>query len=186
GASSGQGPLPSGVGGALKTFLIILVIIVAVVAIGGGLFWFFVLRTPAETGIPNEIPTVKTSGSPIPTDTIPTPTQPVIPAPVTEPPDGVNIPPPTSVMDTPPVEPEPEIDTDGDGLNDRRETELGLNPNNPDTDGDGLNDGEEVLTYGTNPSLQDTDTDGFSDAEEIRNGYNPLGAGQCANPDCRP
>ena len=34
-------------------------------------------------------------------------------------------------------------DTDGDGLSDRRESALGLDPNNPDTDGDGIQDGED-------------------------------------------
>jgi len=34
-------------------------------------------------------------------------------------------------------------DTDGDGLSDRREAALGLDPNNPDTDGDGIQDGED-------------------------------------------
>ncbi len=34
-------------------------------------------------------------------------------------------------------------DTDGDGLSDRRESTLGLDPNNPDTDGDGIQDGED-------------------------------------------
>ncbi|SDQ27203.1 Calx-beta domain-containing protein [Flagellimonas zhangzhouensis] len=36
-------------------------------------------------------------------------------------------------------------DTDGDGLTDGEEADLGTDPNNPDTDGDGLTDGEEVL-----------------------------------------
>jgi Bacterial TSP3 repeat len=34
-------------------------------------------------------------------------------------------------------------DTDGDGLPDRRERNLGTNPNNADTDGDGLPDGKD-------------------------------------------
>src|SRR3712207_4942340 len=34
-------------------------------------------------------------------------------------------------------------DTDGDGLSDQRESELGLDPLNPDTDGDGTLDGDE-------------------------------------------
>jgi gliding motility-associated-like protein len=37
------------------------------------------------------------------------------------------------------------VDTDGDGLTDSEETNLGTDPNDPDTDGDGLTDGEEVL-----------------------------------------
>ncbi|MFH1661936.1 MAG: hypothetical protein ABIA02_02475 [Candidatus Falkowbacteria bacterium] len=35
-------------------------------------------------------------------------------------------------------------DTDGDLLSDKREEELGTNPNNPDSDGDGFMDGVEV------------------------------------------
>jgi hypothetical protein len=35
------------------------------------------------------------------------------------------------------------LDTDADGLSDRRESELGLDPFNPDTDGDGTLDGDE-------------------------------------------
>ena len=33
------------------------------------------------------------------------------------------------------------LDTDGDGLSDIHEAELGTNPNNPDTDGDNVSDG---------------------------------------------
>jgi hypothetical protein len=35
------------------------------------------------------------------------------------------------------------LDTDGDGVSDQRESELGLDPFNPDTDGDGTLDGDE-------------------------------------------
>jgi hypothetical protein len=38
-------------------------------------------------------------------------------------------------------------DTDGDGLTDAFEAEIGTDPNNPDTDGDGFDDGEEHLNY---------------------------------------
>ena len=60
------------------------------------------------------------------------------------------------------------IDSDGDGLSDRREEELGTDPFNPDTDGDGLTDGEEVLKFGTDPLNPDTDYDGLKDGEEVR------------------
>jgi len=40
-------------------------------------------------------------------------------------------------------------DTDGDGLSDRRENALGLDPNNPDTDGDGIPDGEDDSSGGS-------------------------------------
>ena len=35
------------------------------------------------------------------------------------------------------------VDTDGDGLTNTQELELGLDPNNADTDGDGISDGVE-------------------------------------------
>jgi hypothetical protein len=43
-------------------------------------------------------------------------------------------------------------DTDGDGLSDRKEATMSLDPNNPDTDGDGIPDG-----------LDDADGDGVPD-----------------------
>jgi hypothetical protein len=67
-------------------------------------------------------------------------------------------------------------DTDGDGLTNLQEFQIGTDPRNPDTDGDGVTDGEEVKR-GTNPLNADTDGDGLTDAEEIRLGTNPL------NPD---
>ncbi len=58
-------------------------------------------------------------------------------------------------------------DTDGDGLVDGREMELGTDINNPDTDGDKLTDFDEVTKYGTDPLKADTDGDGLSDYDEI-------------------
>ena len=48
------------------------------------------------------------------------------------------------------IAPSSSTDTDGDGLADEDETNLGTDPNNPDTDGDGVNDGDEV-NDGTDP-----------------------------------
>lgn len=76
------------------------------------------------------------------------------------------------------------IDTDGDGLTNDQELQLGTDSNNPDTDGDGLNDGDEVKKYHTDPKKVDTDGDGYKDADEIKNGYNPLGAGRCLTTGC--
>jgi outer membrane protein OmpA-like peptidoglycan-associated protein/opacity protein-like surface antigen len=59
------------------------------------------------------------------------------------------------------------LDSDGDGLSNAKEDELGTDPYNPDTDGDKLTDGEEVLDYGTNPLEPDTDWDGLKDGEEV-------------------
>jgi hypothetical protein len=42
------------------------------------------------------------------------------------------------------------VDTDGDGLTDQEEIEIGTDPANPDTDGDGFSDGDEV-TLGSDP-----------------------------------
>lgn len=73
------------------------------------------------------------------------------------------------------------IDTDGDGLDDIREKQLGTDPNKKDSDGDGLTDGDEVLIWNTEPLNSDTDGDGYADGHEIQNGYSPLGPGKLYN-----
>jgi hypothetical protein len=70
------------------------------------------------------------------------------------------------------------IDTDGDGLTDAEERQLGTDPLKPDTDTDGLMDGEEVKVYHTNPLAADSDGDGYIDSVEIKNGFNPNGPGR--------
>jgi hypothetical protein len=63
-------------------------------------------------------------------------------------------------------------DADHDGLSDRFELEIGLNPgelDGYDPDGDGLNDREELL-LGTDPFKADTDGDGLNDRQE-RDGW---------------
>jgi outer membrane protein OmpA-like peptidoglycan-associated protein len=68
-----------------------------------------------------------------------------------------------------------ELDSDGDGLTDLYEEQIGTNPFDPDTDKDGLSDGEEVLNHKTDPLNPDTDWDGLKDGAEV-NVYrtNPL------------
>lgn len=67
------------------------------------------------------------------------------------------------------------VDTDGDGLPDIEEQNIGANPNNPDTDGDGLSDGNEFYYHCTDPLLKDTDGDGLSDGDEFYvHGTDPL------------
>lgn len=66
-------------------------------------------------------------------------------------------------------------DTDGDGLDDGRELEMGLDPLSADTDGDGLSDGREV-EEGTDPTAPDTDGDGLTDATELEQGTDPTSA----------
>ena len=65
------------------------------------------------------------------------------------------------------------VDSDGDGLYDHEEVQLGTNYNNPDTDGDGLNDKEEIETFTTDPTKADTDEDGIDDGEEVAQGLDP-------------
>ena len=192
-------------------FAIVALVVLLVLGGGGFAFWYFVIRMPPVTPAPipsvpsvPSVPSMPQNGSngsggvTVPpastTETSePTPSEAVLPAPVTQPPPGVNIPAPTSVTDEPPSAPptppaatstQPETDSDADGLSDRRESELGLDPANPDSDGDTLTDGDEVIKYGTNPLNRDTDKDGFEDGSEVRNGYSPRGAGKCATPDC--
>lgn len=69
-------------------------------------------------------------------------------------------------------------DSDGDGLKDEREKELGTDPNNWDSDMDNLSDGEEVLIWRTNPKNADTDADTYKDGAEVKSGYNPSGPGR--------
>jgi len=59
------------------------------------------------------------------------------------------------------------IDSDGDGLLDSEEAEIGTDPYNPDTDGDGLLDGQEVKEYKTDPLNPDTDWDALKDGPEV-------------------
>ena len=68
-----------------------------------------------------------------------------------------------------------EIDSDGDGLLDSEEAELGTDPFNPDTDGDGLSDGEEVRIHKTDPLNPDSDLDALKDGAEVLTYHsNPL------------
>lgn len=59
------------------------------------------------------------------------------------------------------------LDSDGDGLTNDAEKQLGTDPKNADTDGDGLTDGEEVNRYFTHPLNADSDQDGLRDGAEV-------------------
>ena len=65
------------------------------------------------------------------------------------------------------------VDSDGDGLTDKIENELGTDPLDSDSDDDGLSDGDEVGEDGeyndgvdTDPLNPDTDGDGIQDGTE--------------------
>ena len=77
-----------------------------------------------------------------------------------------------------------DLDSDGDGLSDRYELEIGTDPYDSDTDGDGLSDGEEVKTYGTDPLNPDSDNDDSTDGEEVKTlQTNPLEPNSADEPD---
>jgi hypothetical protein len=67
-------------------------------------------------------------------------------------------------------------DADHDGVSNKAEHLLGLDPHAADTDFDGLSDSAEVA-LGTDATVVDTDADGFSDSAEVRFGMDPLQAG---------
>ena len=71
----------------------------------------------------------------------------------------------------------PVVDSDGDGLPDDVEDELGTDPQNPDTDGDGIGDGDEVRN-GTDPLDADSDDDGLTDGAEDANADGVLDDGE--------
>lgn len=74
----------------------------------------------------------------------------------------------------PGVDPDPvTLDTDGDGLTDAEEADLGSDPALADSDEDGLDDGAEV-TAGTDAAKKDSDGDGYGDADELSAGTDPL------------
>lgn len=208
-APRAEPPLPPPVSGGHHTGLLLVVLGFVLVAGAGGATWWYFFRPvatppvvqdvarPAELPIlppPAQEPTIFTNdgGGDTGIQVVP------LPEPVTTPPAGTSIPlpgapviptapdPSTSTTSAAaPSDPVVQFDTDGDGLTDSREQELGTNPARFDTDGDTLGDGQEVMTYGTNPLNADTDTDGFPDGVEIQNGFNPRGTGRCSTPDCR-
>ncbi len=66
----------------------------------------------------------------------------------------------------------PALDRDGDGISDKKELKLGLNPEDADTDHDGLDDGREI-ELGLDPKEADTDHDGLNDSGELSVGTDP-------------
>lgn len=64
-------------------------------------------------------------------------------------------------------------DSDGDGLEDAIEYELGTDPFDIDTDDDGLTDGDEYYIFATGTRNPDSDGDGVLDGDEIAVGTDP-------------
>ncbi len=67
------------------------------------------------------------------------------------------------------------LDTDGDGLLDGEETQLGTDPTKVDTDGDGVNDYDEVYVQGTDPKKPNLP----SISHQVRNASKVYDGGAC-------
>lgn len=96
---------------------------------------------------------------------------------------NINLPVPVTTTTEEAVVKTPEVlfgdaDTDGDGLSDAEEKQIGTDPLKADTDGDGLSDTDEIKIWITDPLKADTDGDGYDDGKEILGGYNPRGPGK--------
>lgn len=153
--------------GSKKAISVIVFAVVAIVLATGGAWIYFAVIAPSDNDNFDTTPIVDV------------PVQPTIP-----------------IQDDPTVDPDKDAediensiilgdtipDTDGDGLDDVREEDLGTDPLNWDTDGDGLSDGDEVTIWKTKPLNPDTDGDSFPDGGEVKNGYNPIGSGKLFEP----
>jgi hypothetical protein len=81
---------------------------------------------------------------------------------------------PAPVAEEPVAEPAAAAgDTDGDGLEDAIEAELGTDPFDVDTDDDGATDGDEYYVHQTGTRNPDSDGDGVPDGTEAANGTDP-------------
>ncbi len=69
-------------------------------------------------------------------------------------------------------------DTDGDGLSDAEELQLGTDPNSADTDSDGLPDALELASGRTDPRDDDSDDDGLLDGNEDADNDGIVGPGE--------
>ena len=166
--------------------ILVFVIIIAVIGIVGfGGWWIYSsFVSPSDDIAP--LPT--SAETPSSVVDIPAPVIEVVPTLPTE----VEI----EENDTEPAEPPPlsdeeaedsllfgaPLDSDGDGLSNAREVEVGTDPENWDSDGDTLSDFEEVVAWKSNPLNPDTDGDGYADGVEVRNNYNPNGSGLVVEP----
>jgi hypothetical protein len=151
-----------------KSFLLVIAVVALVAGVGLGGWWVYTTYISPRLNSGEEI-IIPDDGGIIPDDTAPSP------APIS--PDDT---------ETDPIDDSLLFgnvpDTDGDGLDDLREREIGTDPTRFDTDGDGLSDYDEVVSWKSNPQNPDTDGDGYSDSEEIRNGYSPVGTGRIFEP----
>lgn len=120
------------------------------------------------------VPEVETAATPVPATPEPATPEatPLTATPTPAPPTPTPEPDPATPTPAPPTPtPEPTADTavdsDGDGLTDIQEANLGTDPANPDTDDDGISDGDEINVGGSDPLNLDTDGDLLYDGGEL-------------------
>ena len=165
--SSMDGPMPeTGNGGGIKIVLIVVGILVIF-----GVSGFFAYRIMVQPAVDGSVVDAVPDTGVVTTDT-PTTTPPASTTPTTSDPE------PTTQAPVQTTNPASLLDSDGDGLTNARELEVGTSVTKADTDGDGLGDREEVEVYGTDPRKTDTDSDGYLDGQEVSGGYNPNGEGK--------
>ena len=146
----------------MKRLIFVLGIVLGLAVVGGS-SWFFIRKMVSSPTTTTETPTPPAPVEPF-TPSAPEIVEPVAPPVIPEP-----------VAPEPPTIPP---DTDGDGLSDAAEAQLGTNPNLIDSDNDGLTDFEEINIYHTKPLDPDSDGDKYLDGKEVRGGYDPNVAGK--------
>lgn len=135
-------------------------LVVAILIIGAGGAISYVFLSAKAPVVPAAQPSANGNANTTPSAPSAAPTTPVAQA-------------PTSPVPTPTAA--PELDSDGDGLSDAQEAEIGTNPQSADSDNDGLSDGEEIFIYHTNPLKSNTNGDGYPDGTAVLNLYDPAG-----------
>ena len=158
-------PMPeTGGGGSMKVVLIVVGILV-IFGVSGFFAYRIMVQPAADNSVVDAVPdngVTDTTPEPSPAKSSDTETEPE----------------PTTQAPVQATNPASLLDSDGDGLTNARELEVGTSVTKADTDGDGLGDREEVEVYGTDPRKTDTDGDGFLDGQEVSGGYNPNGEGK--------
>lgn len=176
--SYGQAPMNASMehhgGGNMKMILIVVGILV-ILGVSGFFAYRIMVQPAADNSVVDAVSDtgVLDSGSDtLVPDSSTTPTTPITPA--------ADVVVPSTVTPSPVITTNPAslLDSDGDGLTNARELEVGTSVTKADTDGDGLGDREEVEVYGTDPRKPDTDGDGYLDGQEVSGGYNPNGPGK--------
>ncbi len=163
GAAPASMPMESR-GGGMKVVLIVVGILV-IFGVSGFFAYRIMVQPASDSGVVDAVPSTgvtntKTTTTPASTSGSTTTDTPTTQAPVQT------------------TNPASLLDSDGDGLTNARELEVGTSVTKADTDGDGLGDREEVEVYGTDPRKPDTDGDGYLDGQEVSGGYNPNGSGK--------